>query len=63
MTGTLLARWEAGYKTGWVVLTDLAPEVGQLAWYALRAGLKPISRIPSVGDGSGKRRGCGIQRR
>ncbi|MGH2504165.1 MAG: hypothetical protein ACRDID_16785 [Ktedonobacterales bacterium] len=40
VTGTLLARWEAGHATGWVLLTDLAPEVGEVAWYALRSWIE-----------------------
>jgi len=34
VTCTLLARWEAGYTDPWLVLTDLAPEESDVAWYA-----------------------------
>ena len=37
---TLLARWEWGYRDGWVVLTDLAPEEAEVAWYGLRAWIE-----------------------
>ena len=45
---TLLARWEAGYHEGWLVLTDLPPAGAQVAWYGLRAwveaGCKDLKR-------------------
>lgn len=34
---TLLARWDAGYRDPWLVLTDLPPEHADVAWYSLRA--------------------------
>ena len=34
---TLLARWEVGYRDPWLILTDLAPEAADVAWYGLRA--------------------------
>jgi hypothetical protein len=34
---TLLARWEAGYKDPWLILTDLPPEASTACWYGLRA--------------------------
>ena len=37
---TLVARWEAGYAEGWVVLSDLAPEVAEVAWYGLRGWIE-----------------------
>jgi hypothetical protein len=37
---TLLARWEAGYKDPWLILTDLPPEVSDAAWYGLRAWIE-----------------------
>jgi hypothetical protein len=33
---TLLAQWTAGHRDPWLILTDLPPEVAQVAWYALR---------------------------
>lgn len=45
---TLLARWEAGYKEGWLVVTDLPPAPAEVAWYGLRAwveaGFKDLKR-------------------
>ena len=29
---TLLARWEAGYKDPWLILTDLPPEASTAGW-------------------------------
>ncbi|MGH9207870.1 MAG: transposase, partial [Acidimicrobiales bacterium] len=29
---TLVARWEAGYKDPWLILTDVAPEAADVAW-------------------------------
>jgi hypothetical protein len=37
---TLLARWEAGYKDPWLILTDLAPEASDAGWYGLRAWIE-----------------------
>jgi Transposase DDE domain len=37
---TLLARWEAGYKDPWLLLTDLAPRAGEACWYGLRAWIE-----------------------
>ena len=37
LTGTLLARRDAGHADAWVVLTDLAPADARAAWYAMRA--------------------------
>lgn len=34
---TLVARWDAGDKNPWLVLTDLPPTVADVAWYSLRA--------------------------
>src|SRR2546425_3537467 len=33
---TLLMQWQVGYEHAWVVLTDLAPEEANVAWYGLR---------------------------
>jgi hypothetical protein len=45
---TLLARWEAGDKDPWLILTDLAPEASDAGWYGVRAwseqGLKITTR-------------------
>jgi Transposase DDE domain len=45
---TLMARWEAGQEEPWLVVTDLAAEVAQVAWYGLRgwieAGFKDLKR-------------------
>lgn len=37
---TLLVQWEAGYGEPWFVLTDLAAEQAQPAWYGLRAWIE-----------------------
>jgi hypothetical protein len=37
---TLLARWEAGYRDPWLVLTDLPPSAADVAWYGLRAWIE-----------------------
>ena len=45
---TLLARWDAGYAAPWLIVTDLAPEVAEAAWYGMRSwiegGVKDIKR-------------------
>jgi DDE family transposase len=45
---TLLARWDAGHKDPWLILTDLPPEASDACWYGLRAwieqGFKVIKR-------------------
>ncbi len=37
---TLLARWDAGYRDPWLILTDLAPAQADVAWYGLRAWIE-----------------------
>ena len=37
---TLLARWEAGYRDPWLIVTDLPVEVADAAWYGLRAWIE-----------------------
>jgi hypothetical protein len=37
---TLLARWEAGYRDPWLVVTDLRPQAADVAWYRLRAWIE-----------------------
>ena len=37
---TLLARWEAGYRDPWLVVTDLPPQGADVAWYGLRAWIE-----------------------
>jgi hypothetical protein len=48
VAGTLVARWEPGYRQGWLVLTDLPPTATEVAWYCLRAwvecGFKDLKR-------------------
>jgi hypothetical protein len=45
---TLLARWEVGYREGWLLVTDLPPTAADVAWYGLRAwveaGFKDLKR-------------------
>ncbi|HEY4388679.1 MAG TPA: transposase [Ktedonobacteraceae bacterium] len=33
---TLLMQWQEGYEHPWVVITDLAPQAANVAWYGLR---------------------------
>lgn len=37
---TLLARWDRGYTDPWLILTDLAPDQADVAWYGLRAWIE-----------------------
>jgi hypothetical protein len=37
---TLLARWDAGYRDPWLVLTDLPPHAADVAWYGMRAWIE-----------------------
>jgi hypothetical protein len=37
---TLLAYWGAGHAEPWLLLTDLAPAVGEAAWYGWRAWIE-----------------------
>jgi hypothetical protein len=45
---TLLLRWQVGYEHPWAIITDLAVEQANLAWYAMRAwieaGFKDVKR-------------------
>src|ERR671922_63644 len=40
LTCTLLARWEAQYAEPWLIVTDLAPEVADVAWYGMRTWIE-----------------------
>jgi len=44
---TLLARWDAGYRDPWLVLTDLAPSAGPACWYGLRAWIEICQSQPT----------------
>jgi Transposase DDE domain len=48
---TLLARWEAGYKDPWLILTDLAPEASDAGWYGLRAWIEQGFKITKRAGG------------
>jgi hypothetical protein len=37
---TLLAQWAAPHRDPWLILTDLPPEVAQVAWYAMRTWIE-----------------------
>lgn len=37
---TLLGRWDAGYSEPWLVVTDLAPEAADVAWYGMRSWIE-----------------------
>jgi hypothetical protein len=39
---TLLLQWEAGYEQPWAILTDLAPQAAQIAWYTMRAWIEIV---------------------
>jgi hypothetical protein len=45
---TLLMHWQEGYEDAWAILTDLAPEAANVAWYRLRTwvecGFKDLKR-------------------
>ncbi|WP_217352504.1 transposase [Candidatus Viridilinea mediisalina] len=40
VTCTLLARWDSPYTDPWLILTDLAPDEADVAWYRLRAWIE-----------------------
>ena len=46
---TLLARWDEGYKDPWLILTDLAPEASEAAWYGLRAWIEQSFKVTKRG--------------
>jgi hypothetical protein len=46
---TLLARWDDGYADPWLLLTDLAPSVGDACWYGLRAWIEQGFKITKRG--------------
>jgi hypothetical protein len=46
---TLLARWEAGYADPWLLLTDLAPCVGEACGSGLRAWIEQGCKITKRG--------------
>jgi len=37
---SLLARWDAGYREAWLIVTDLPPCAADVAWYGLRAWIE-----------------------
>ena len=45
---TLLARWDDGYAEPWLIVTDLAPQGAEAAWYGMRSwiegGFKDLKR-------------------
>jgi hypothetical protein len=45
---SLLMQWQEGYEHPWAILTDLAPEAANIAWYGLRSwvecGFKDFKR-------------------
>lgn len=45
VAGTLLARWEEGYKDPGRLLTELAPEARDAGWYGLRAWIEQGFKI------------------
>jgi hypothetical protein len=52
---TVLARWEAGSKAPWLILTDLAPEASDAGWYGLRAWIAQGFKITKRAGWQGHR--------
>jgi hypothetical protein len=46
---TLLARWEAGHRDPWLLLTDLPPEASEAGWYGLRQWIEHGFRVSKRG--------------
>jgi hypothetical protein len=46
---TLLARWDAGHEGPWLVLTDLAPEAADVAWYGWRSWIEQSFKVIKSG--------------
>jgi hypothetical protein len=46
---TLLARWDEGDKDPWLMVTDLAPEASEAAWYGLRAWIEQSFKVAKRG--------------
>jgi len=46
---TLLARWDEGHEAPWLVLTDLAPEAADAAWYGWRAWAEQSFKVMKRG--------------
>jgi hypothetical protein len=46
---TLLARWDAGHEGPWLVLTDLAPEAADAAWYGWRSWVEQSFKVIKSG--------------
>lgn len=46
---TLLARWDEGHEGPWLVLTDLAPEAADAAWYGWRAWIEQSFKVIKSG--------------
>ena len=40
LAGTLLRSWATDAAEPWVMVTDLAPEPAQVAWYGMRAWIE-----------------------
>jgi Transposase DDE domain len=46
---TLMARWSEGYEEGWFVLTDLAAQEANCAWYGLRSWIERGFKLTKSG--------------
>jgi Transposase DDE domain len=46
---TLLARWDEGDKDPWLMVTALAPEASEAAWYGLRAWIEQSFKVAKRG--------------
>jgi hypothetical protein len=42
LNATLLMQWQEGYEHPWAILTDLAPEAANVAWYGLRSWVECV---------------------
>ena len=46
---TLMVRWDEGHREAWLVLTDLAPQAADAAWYALRSWVEQSFKVVKSG--------------
>jgi hypothetical protein len=51
---TLLARWDAGYRAPWLILTALPPTAVDVAWYGWRAWIECGFKDSKRGGGHGE---------
>jgi hypothetical protein len=46
---TVVARWAEGHKAPWLLVTDLAPEASEAAWYGVRAWIEQSFKVAKRG--------------